>query len=96
MFAVTVTFQVDPSQITPFKAAMRINAQSTLTQEEGCRQFDVCTTPERPSEVFLYEIYDNEAAFKSHMTTSHFEAFGQATKGMVISKDVKLFSEVQR
>jgi quinol monooxygenase YgiN len=44
----------------------------------GCRQFDVCESADG-SQIFLYEIYDSEAAFKAHLATDHFVRFNELT-----------------
>ena len=33
-------------------------------KEPGCRRFDVLVDPKDPTHAMLYEIYDNEAAFR--------------------------------
>lgn len=94
MFAIAVTFQIHPEQWDSFLPHMLRNAQTSLREEPGCRQFDVCTDPDRPHEVFLYELYDTEAAFGAHTSSAHYAAFQQAIDGMVASKDVRSFRGV--
>ncbi len=96
MFAVAVTFKIDPARMAAFKVAMLQNAKTSLADEAGCQQFDVCMDAERPSEVFLYEIYDDEAAFKTHTASAHYASFQATIEGMVIGKDAHLFSEVHQ
>lgn len=38
--------------------------------------------------VFLYEIYDDEAAFKAHLQTPHFKSFSAATAVMVQDRKI--------
>ena len=86
MFAVTVTFIIHPGQLDGFLTLVRANAETSLKQEEGCKQFDVCVDPERPNEIFLYELYDDAAAFDIHLNSAHFKVFDSAVAGMVESK----------
>jgi autoinducer 2-degrading protein len=90
MYVVTVEFEISETQLGAFMPLMRENALLSRTTEHGCRQFDVCTDPKRPSFVFLYELYDDRAAFKAHMATQHFKSFDAATTAMIISKQVRL------
>jgi len=94
MYAVTVTFTLNPGRASAFLPMMRDNARTSLDREPGCRQFDVCTDPDRPDVVFLYELYDDRAAFDAHLAAPHFQSFDAATQGMVAIKDVVTFAEV--
>ena len=42
-------------------------------QEPGCRQFFVSRSEDNPDRFFLYEEYDDEAAFDAHLETPHFD-----------------------
>lgn len=94
MFVVTVTFQIKPDQFEAFLPLMVQNAEASLTTEDGCRQFDVCTDETRPEEVFLYEVYDDEAAFKTHLKTPHFLKFDADVAEMISEKTVKTYKGV--
>lgn len=96
MFAVTVHFEVDSDQMQVFLPLMQANARASVKTEPGCQQFDVCTDPARPTSVFLYEVYDNEAAFLAHMQQPHFKAFDAETSDMITSKAVSTFQQVTR
>ncbi|KUP93370.1 putative quinol monooxygenase [Tritonibacter horizontis] len=98
MYVVTVTFTLLPGCLTEFLPLMVENARRSLAEEPGCQQFDVCTARARSpaDEVFLYEIYDDEAAFAAHLDSAHFKAFDAAVAGFVAAKDVRLFREVLR
>ena len=96
MFAVIVTFKVKKGAMDQFLSLMLDNAATSLGDEPGCHQFDVCTDPNRPDEVFLYELYTNAAAFDLHLKTDHFGAFNAATAAMIELKDVKTCREVHQ
>ena len=42
-------------------------------QEPGCRKFFVSRSEDNPDRFFLYEEYDDEAAFDAHLETPHFD-----------------------
>jgi (4S)-4-hydroxy-5-phosphonooxypentane-2,3-dione isomerase len=90
MYVVTVEIQIRDTEVSAFMPLMRENARLSCTTEPGCRQFDVCTDPKHPTFVFLYELYDDRAAFEAHMATQHFKSFDAATTTMVASKQVRL------
>ena len=92
MIVVCVEFEIEPGQTDVFLAAVRKNAEQSFYQEVGCQQFDVCQDRQFPNSIFLYEVYDNEAAFETHKLTLHYGAFNQATGGMVVNKSIRLLN----
>ena len=92
MFVVCVEFEIEPGQTDLFMTAVRTNAEQSFNQEAGCQQFDVCHDIQFPNSVFLYEIYDDEAAFETHKLTKHYGAFNQAIAGMVVNKSIRLLN----
>lgn len=89
MFVVTVHFEVKKEAIEAFRAAVLQQANTSLTTEEGCRRFDVCFDDARPGRAFLYELYDDRAAFERHRQTGHFARFGEVTAPMVVERSIE-------
>lgn len=96
MYALAVTFQIDPAKFDAFMPLVLKNARVSLANEPGCRQFDVCTDSARAGEVFLYEVYDSPDAFKAHTKAEHYAEFQAGIEGMIVGKDVKFFSQVEQ
>ena len=94
MFVITVLFSAQPAHLADFLQAITSNAQTSLADEPGCRQFDVCTSTSNPSDVFLYEVYDSKAAFDVHLGSKHFHDFNALTSVWVVSKAVNPFERV--
>ena len=94
MLAVVVTFQIRPDDMAAFMPAMLENAASSLAQEEGCHQFDVCTDPDRAGGVFLYELYKDRAAFDMHLASPHFKSFDAHVSSMIVAKTVTTYAKV--
>ena len=89
MFVILVTFRIAEGGFSSFFDLVRANAAASLAGEPGCSRFDVLTDPEAPDTVVLYEIYDDEAAFRHHVTTAHFKTFDAATAATVAEKTVR-------
>lgn len=89
MFVVTVTFEVHADHLDAFRVAMKTQAQNSLEKEEACKQFDVCYDEDRPQACFLYEKYDDAAAFAAHKQTDHFHDFDAIVGPMLVSKSVQ-------
>jgi len=88
MYVVTVEFAIDPAQWEAFLPQMFENARISREREPGCRQFDVCVDAAKPDIVFLYEVYDDRAAFDAHLASPHFLAFAEATRDMVTRRAI--------
>ena len=91
MYVVTVRFDVRPERFDEFMPLMIDNARLSLEREPGCRTFDVCASPQGEAVVFLYEVYDDDAAFEAHLASDHFKSFDAATASMVTGKAVGLW-----
>jgi quinol monooxygenase YgiN len=49
----------------------------------------VCVDPNDDTKVFLYEIYDDHAAFEAHLRTAHFAVFDKSVEPWVASKSAR-------
>ena len=94
MFAVTVTFMAHATRFEQLLGHAVEQASNSLNNEPDCFQFDVCTSPERPSSIFLYERYRDRAAFDRHLQTDHFRTFSTVTNDLVASKTVETWAVV--
>ncbi len=94
MFAVVVTIVIRPDRMPEFLPQMEENARKSLSDEPGCHRFDICTDESRPSEVFLYELYTDRAAFDAHLASEHYKAFDSDVASLVLYKDVNMYANV--
>jgi quinol monooxygenase YgiN len=96
MFVVCVEFEIALPNLDEFLLAIRNNARLSLRDEEGCRQFDICQDQQNPASIFLYEIYDDAAAFELHKAAPHYNEFNEAIDGMVLKKAARLFTIISQ
>ena len=94
MYAVTVEFVAKASHVETFRTAMIENATASREREPGCRQFDVAVDPAQPSTIFLYELYDDRAAFDAHLATAHYREFDARTRDWIERKTVHVFTRI--
>jgi quinol monooxygenase YgiN len=94
MYVVTVEFNIHTEYREAFRQAMVLNARQSLQDEPGCRQFDVCASPDKPETVFLYELYDSREAFELHLKSAHFLQFNEQTQAWVQDKTIQTFTRV--
>ena len=89
MLAIVVDIDLHPGRSDDFLALIRTNAAGATRDEPGCRRFDVCLDSDRPESVLLYEVYDDEAAFKAHRASPHFAAYDAASPPLIKTKRVR-------
>lgn len=94
-FAVCVEFTLRDEAVADFMPLIAANAQTSLDEELGCLRFDVLSDPARPTEVFLYELYESPGAFQRHLKTPHFKAFDAAVTPMIAEKAIRTYEKVR-
>jgi (4S)-4-hydroxy-5-phosphonooxypentane-2,3-dione isomerase len=88
-----VDIDVVPGQIDAYLAALKENGAAAVT-EPGCHEFNITVSPKDPNHVFIFEVYDNAAAFEAHRATDHFKKYAAATKDMVAKRDARALQSV--
>ena len=81
MYVVTVEFIAKGGYEDELGEALILQAGNSLKLEDGCR-------------FFLYEIYDDLAAFDLHMKSDHFLTFNAKVAPFVASKSVDIFTKI--
>lgn len=94
-YCVLVEFELHPGTEAQFMSLMRQQATNSLAREQGCRVFDVWTASTQPRNVYLYEIYDDRAAFDLHLESPHFLTFEAAVSDWIAHKRVVLLDRCE-
>lgn len=93
MFVVTVYITVQPEHVGPFREAVLRHANNSLTKEAGCRQFDVAFDPADDLRVFIFERYDDEAAFNVHTSSEHFAWFSNVAGPWIATRQLDTWEQ---
>lgn len=93
-FAITVSFELEDGAAEKFHRLVAENARQSVALEPGCLRFDVLfpTNGAFDREVFLYEIYTDQAAFDVHLASPHFKSFDEETRALIRKKTVSAFT----
>jgi autoinducer 2-degrading protein len=83
-----VDLDIVPAAIEHYLAAIKENGAATV-KEPGCREFDILVLASNPNHIFLYEVYENEAAYQAHRASDHFKKYAATTKDMVAQRDAR-------
>ena len=87
-FAIVVEFTLKPGTRPEFRRLIDRNARSSAGGEPGCRRFDVLEPQDRPDSIFLYEIYDDEAAFEAHLQSAHYAVFNSESAPFITERSI--------
>ena len=71
---------VQPDKVDAFIAAVTLDGLGSTSQEPGCLRFDVYQNINKPSELYLYEVYVNKTAFEYHTKTPHIATWRETVK----------------
>jgi (4S)-4-hydroxy-5-phosphonooxypentane-2,3-dione isomerase len=89
-YVVTVDFKLKPGALGHFRTLIDQNAIDSCKYEPGCHRFDVVVPLNETDAVFLYEIYNDRAAFQTHLKTAHYAIFDRDSNALVASKTVRV------
>lgn len=88
MYAISVVFEAVSGRAAALEEALLVQAANSLREEVSCLRFDVARDPVKEGRFFLYEIYEDEAAYNAHRETPHYKSFSEKTASLVASKTV--------
>src|SRR5579871_3150439 len=93
MYVNAVDLDIVPADREGFLSAIKENG-AAAAKEPGCKRFDILNLGSDPNHFFLYEVYDNETAFKAHREPDHFKKYMATTGKMVAKRDARQMSVV--
>jgi quinol monooxygenase YgiN len=86
MLALYVDLRIRPETREAFVAAIELQAETALEAEPGCLRFDVCEDVDDPDHFLIYEVYEDEDAFRAHRLTEHFARWAEARDAFVVEQ----------
>ncbi len=88
-----VDLDLVPSERDRFLEAIAEDAAATI-KEPGCLQFDVLVLANDPNHLFLYEVYESEAAFRAHRESDYFKKYAETTANMVAKRVTRAMTAI--
>jgi quinol monooxygenase YgiN len=80
--------EIDPAHLELYKAALREEIATSIRVEPGVLTLYAVSVKDHPTEIRLFEMYANAAAYEAHLQSPHFKKYKSGTAGMV--KSLKL------
>jgi quinol monooxygenase YgiN len=73
VIVLTVKYTCKAGQAEAVLTALGRMAPLVRAHEAGCKAYQISRSVEQPDLLFLYEIYEDQAAFDAHVQTAHFK-----------------------
>jgi autoinducer 2-degrading protein len=89
-----VDIYVVPGQIENYLAAVKEVGAATIKTEPGCSEFDITVSQKDPNRLFMFEVYDNAAAFDAHLKTDHYKKYAAMVTDIVAKREVHPLSSI--
>ena len=80
--------EIDPSQLAAYKLALKEEIEESVRLEPGVSALYAVSVKDHPNQIRLFESYNSQSAYESHLRTAHFLKYKTATQTMV--KSLKL------
>jgi len=88
-----VDLQISPSSMTKFMGDLSDDVKGTLA-EAGVHEIDSNVGQQDPNHIFIFEVYNNSAAWDSHQKTTTYVKFVGLTMMMIKNYNVRPFSSL--
>lgn len=79
---------IDPAQLTAYQAAVKEEMADSIRLEPGVLAIYSVAEKDHPNRLHFFEIYANDAAYRSHIASAHFQKYVSTTKSMIVSKEL--------
>jgi quinol monooxygenase YgiN len=80
--------EIDPGQLPAYREALKEEIETSIRVEPEVLKLYAVSVKDQPSQIRILEVYRDQAAYESHLQTTHFKKYKAETQGMV--KSLKL------
>jgi quinol monooxygenase YgiN len=77
--------EIDPVQLDSYKAFLREEIETSIRVEPGVLNLYAVSVKGQPTQIRLFEMYADAAAYEAHLQTPHFLKYKTGTQSMVRS-----------
>ena len=78
--------EIDPAQLDAYKSSVKEEMEASVRVEPGVLAIYAVAEKDDPAKLRFFEIYADEAAYRSHRETVHFKKYAETTKNMIKSR----------
>jgi len=77
--------EIDPAQLSAYRDALKEEITTAIRVEPGVLTLYAVSVKDQPNQIRIFETYQDQAAYESHLQTPHFKKYKAETQGMVKS-----------
>jgi quinol monooxygenase YgiN len=77
--------EIDPAQLPAYTALLREEIEASIASEPGVLMLYAVAIKGRPNQIRLTEVYADEAGYRAHIASPHFQKYKKASAKMVRS-----------
>lgn len=77
---------IDPAQLAAYQVAVKEEMADSVRLEPGVLAIYSVAEKEHPNRLHFFEIYADEASYRSHIASAHFQKYVRTTQSMIISR----------
>lgn len=85
-FVRVAELEIDPARLESYQAAVQEEMETSIQVEPGVLAIYAVAEKDNPARLRFFEMYADEAAYKSHIESPHFRKYVAATQAMVVSR----------
>jgi len=80
--------KVDINQLDKYKAALKEHMDAAIKLEPGVLSYTVVADKKDATSITIFEVYENQEAYQSHIIAPHFKKYKETVKEMVLALDL--------
>jgi quinol monooxygenase YgiN len=85
-FVRVAELEIEPAQLAAYTAAVREEMETSVRVEPGVLAIYAVAERDNPAKLRFFEMYADEAAYRSHIGSRHFKKYVKTTKEMITSR----------
>jgi quinol monooxygenase YgiN len=78
--------EIDPAQLDNYTAAVREEIEASVRGEPGVLAIYAVAEKDNPAKLRFFEMYADEAAYRAHIASAHFQKYATATRAMITAR----------
>jgi len=80
--------KVDINQLDKYKAALKEQMDAAIKLEPGVLSYTVVADKKDTTSITIFEVYENQEAYQSHIIAPHFKKYKETVKEMVLALEL--------